>query len=158
MITKKIRKSPFFMRNSFLTAGKWEFPFLRKQQLDLENIQLIACSDTRPRDNKANRQKGVAQNRWVGAYWQSEGLTVIPTISWSTARSYEFCFDAVEKGSIVAVSTVGCRRAKRPFLRGYQEMLSRIEPEAVICFGAPFQEMEGNIITVDYWKSRKAVR
>lgn len=207
MITKKFRESPFFMRNSFLTAGKWEFPFLRKQQLDLENIQLIACSDTRPRDNKANRQKGVhffvddyrftgiynhprkslrkygqyaflltpdfstyadmhlwrqmesvAQNRWVGAYWQSEGLTVIPTISWSTARSYEFCFDAVEKGSIVAVSTVGCRRAKRPFLRGYQEMLSRIEPEAVICFGAPFQEMEGNIITVDYWKSRKAVR
>jgi len=32
--------------------------------------------------------ESVAKNRWVGAYWQSNGLTVIPTISWSTPRSF----------------------------------------------------------------------
>ena len=37
-------------------------------------------------------------------------------------------------------------------------MMNRIEPKAVICFGSPFSEMEGNVITVDYMKSRKVVR
>ena len=35
--------------------------------------------------------ESVAKNRWVGAYWQDNGLTVIPTISWSTPRSFDFC-------------------------------------------------------------------
>ena len=33
---------------------------------------------------------------------------------------------------------------------GYHEMLRRIRPEAVICYGKPFEEMKGNIIAVDY--------
>jgi hypothetical protein len=41
--------------------------------------------------------ESVAKNRWVSAYWQSNGLTVVPTISWSTPRSFEFCFDGVEQ-------------------------------------------------------------
>lgn len=102
--------------------------------------------------------ESVAQNRWVGAYWQSKGLYVVPTISWSTAQSYEFCFDGVEKGSVVAVSTLGCRRARTRFMRGYDTMYERLEPEKVICFGKPFREMAGNVIIVDYTESRKKVR
>jgi hypothetical protein len=34
----------------------------------------------------------VYRNRWCGAFWQSRGFTVIPTVSWSTAESYDFCF------------------------------------------------------------------
>ena len=102
--------------------------------------------------------ESVAKNRWVGAYWQDNGLTVIPTISWSTPRSYEFCFDGVEKNSIIAIGMIGCKQNKKEFLRGYDYMLSKIEPEAVICFGTPFDEMRGNIIPVDYRSSRKVVR
>ena len=29
-------------------------------------------------------------------------------------------------------------------------MLKRLQPERIICYGEPFQEMEGNIVTVDY--------
>ena len=54
--------------------------------------------------------ESVAKNRWVGAFWQSEGLKVIPTISWSTARSFEFCFDGVEAGASVAVGMIGCKK------------------------------------------------
>lgn len=43
--------------------------------------------------------ESVAKNRWIGAYWQSKGLTVIPTISWGLYQSYEFCFDGVEKSA-----------------------------------------------------------
>lgn len=102
--------------------------------------------------------ESVAKNRWVGAYWQSKGLTVIPTISWGHSQSYEFCFDGVEKGSVVAVGMIGCKQSKLNFMRGYNEMLKRIEPKKIICFGKPFEEMQGNLIVVDYRESRRVVR
>lgn len=70
----------------------------------------------------------------------------------------DFCFDGVEKSSIVAIGMIGCKGNKRAFLRGYYAMLEKIEPEAIICFGKPFGEMTGNIIPVDYRSSRKVVR
>ena len=207
MTSKNMRDNPLFMRNEFATVGKWEIPFIHKQELDTSNIKLVACSDTRANDRPENIEKGVhffvddyrfsgiydnpertlprysqyafllspdfstysdmslwrqlesvAKNRWVGAYWQSKGLTVIPTISWGFSQSYEFCFDGVEKGSTVAVGMIGCKQSKLNFMRGYNEMLRRIEPEKIICFGDPFAEMQGNIIAVDYRESRKVVR
>lgn len=103
--------------------------------------------------------ESVWHSRWVGAYWQSKGLTVIPTVMWSDARSFSFCFDGIEKGSIVAVGMIGCKKNnKKANLLGYNAMLERIEPSAVICFGKPFPEMKGELIVVDYMASRKVVR
>ena len=53
---------------------------------------------------------------------------------------------------------IGCKQSKLNFMRGYNEMLRKLEPEKIICFGSPFDEMQGNIITVDYRESRKVVR
>lgn len=94
--------------------------------------------------------QSVAQSRWCGAYWQSRGLTVIPTISWSGAQSFEFCFDGVEKHAVVAVSTLGCRRSRHSFMYGYNAMMEKLMPETIICYGTPFAEMEGDIIPVKY--------
>ena len=102
--------------------------------------------------------ESVAKNRWVGAYWQSKGLTVIPTISWGQSQSFELCFDGVEKNSIVAIGMIGCKQTKIQFMRGYHTMLEKIQPSKIICFGTPFDEMQGNIIEIDYMKSRKVVR
>ena len=104
------------------------------------------------------QMESVAKNRWVGAYWQNKGLTVDLTISWSNSRSFEFCFDGVELGAVVAVGMIGCKNSHIGFMRGYNEMLRRIQPEAIIVFGTPFPEMEGNILPVDYLSSRKVVR
>jgi len=43
------------------------------------------------------------RNRWVGAYMQQHGVSVIPTVSWSGPASFEFCFTGVEKGATVAI-------------------------------------------------------
>ena len=67
--------------------------------------------------------------------------------------SFNFCFDGIEKGSIVAVSTIGVKKQKSHFMLGYNEMLSRIEPNKIICYGKPFDEMQGDIIEVDYAKT-----
>ncbi|MCI0731760.1 MAG: DUF4417 domain-containing protein [Chloroflexi bacterium] len=79
------------------------------------------------------------RNRWCGAFWQANGYTVIPTISWSTAESYDFCFLGVARRSLVAVSTIGVAW-KRPlekqlFLDGFAEMVQRLEPSRVLCYG-----------------------
>lgn len=205
--SRNMREDPLFIRNTYQSAGKWGVPLVKNQNLSLDNIGLIACSDTRANDNAVNRRNGVhffvddyrfksiydnpersldryaqyaflltpdyslyadfnlwqqienvGKNRWVGAYWQSKGLRVIPTISWSTPQSFEFCFDGVEKNATVAVSTVGCRRSKREFMRGYDAMLTKLQPRSIICYGDTFPEMEGNVISVSYWESRKVVR
>lgn len=36
---------------------------------------------------------------------------------------------------------------------GYNEMLCRIKPSKIICYGKPFEEMKGDIIKVDYAKT-----
>lgn len=207
MTSKNMRENPLFMRNTYKGQGHWNIPLVCKQEIDTSEISLIACSDTRSKDNHLNCVNGVhffvddyrfegiyahpertlekyrqyaflltpdfstyadmdlwrqlesvAKNRWVGAYWQHKGLTVIPTISWSTPRSFDFCFDGVEQGAIVAVSTLGCKRAKLQFLRGYDATLTRLKPRSIICFGDTLPEMEGNIVKVDYRASRKVVR
>ena len=207
MTSLEMRSNPLFMRNSFKTSGKWDIPIIKKQDIPLDNVRLIAYSDTRQNDRPENTACGVhffiddyrftgiynnpektlrklsqyaflctpdystysdmdywrqlesvAHSRWVGAYWQRKGLIVIPTVSWSDAKSYGFCFDGIEKGSIVAVGMIGCKHSKISFLRGYNAMLERVEPSAIICLGNPFAEMQGNIIAVDYINSRKVAR
>lgn len=60
--------------------------------------------------------------------------------------------------NIDSIATLGCKRSKQTFMRGYNEMLKRIKPSAIICFGTPFAEMQGNIIPIDYLASRRVKR
>lgn len=207
MTSKEMRSNNLFKRNEFKTTGKWQIPIIERQEIDLDNIDLISYADIRCNDNKINRQKGVhffvddyrfegvyrnperslgrlsqykflltpdystysdmnywrqlesiAHSRWIGAFWQDQGQIVIPTMSWSDAESFSFSFDGPEKHSVVAVGMIGCKKSKEDFLLGYNAMLECIEPEAIICFGKPFDEMEGHIITVDYLSSRRVAK
>ena len=101
----------------------------------------------------------VFRNRWCGAYWASKGIRVIPTVNWGDESTFDFCFEGIEKGSVVAVSTYMASEhdnrcdQKEWFMAGYNEMLRRIEPEKIICYNTPFPEMQGNLIYVDYERS-----
>lgn len=95
----------------------------------------------------------VFKNRWCGAFWQDYGLNVIPTVSWSDYKSYDFCFLGIERNSIVALSTLGVKKEKEKFMHGYNEMLERLSPEIILCYDKPFSEMKGNVIYIDYLKS-----
>lgn len=104
----------------------------------------------------------VFRNRWIGAYYASKGIRVIPSVSWGDEDTFDYCFEGIAKNSVVSVSTyMVSEHGKTPaqkdfFLKGYNELLRRIEPEYVLCYNTPFPEMEGNIITIDYelssWK------
>lgn len=101
----------------------------------------------------------VFRNRWCGAYWAAKGMRVVPSVNWGEEPTFDFCFDGIEKGSVVAVSTYMAaehdnRQAQKEwFMTGYNEMLRRIEPEKIICYNTPFPEMQGDIVFVDYERS-----
>lgn len=91
------------------------------------------------------------RKHWLGAYWQSLGLNVIPTIAWSDSESFEWCFDGTPNGATVAVSSVGTQNSsetKRLFLAGWHEMMDRLQPETVIFYGNVPQECKANIVRV----------
>lgn len=72
------------------------------------------------------------RKHWLGAYWQLNGINVIPTICWSEPDSFAWCFDGEPKNSVVAVSSVGtqCNKdSKIAFLTGYDEI--RLHSEMV---------------------------
>ncbi len=81
---------------------------------------------------------------------------MLTTVSWGLENTFDFCFNGIEKGSVVAVSTYMVSESdhhkdqKEFFLKGYNEMLKRLEPKLVICYNEPFPEMEGNILHIDY--------
>lgn len=87
---------------------------------------------------KALQIYNIFKNRWCGAYWQSMGKLVIPTVCCAGENSYDFCFAGIEKGSVVAISTYRREKYKAEILESYNKMLSVINPSAVICYGEPF--------------------
>ena len=78
------------------------------------------------------------QKHWVGAYLEQQGIKVIPTIGWSDHESYEWCFDGEPKNSLVAISSIGTQKyeeSKQLFIDGFNEMLERLNPTAILFWG-----------------------
>lgn len=75
------------------------------------------------------------RRQWCGAYWQANGITVIPNIRWSDENSYGWCFDGVPKHSVISVSAIGCMKepmARYLFYKGYEKALEVLEPKLVL--------------------------
>jgi len=76
----------------------------------------------------------VYRNRFIGHVWQQSGVNIVPTICWSDKASFEYCFEGVAAGSVVAVSNTGCRNDThlRYFDAGYNEMIKRLSPKQIV--------------------------
>lgn len=97
------------------------------------------------------------RKHWCGAYWQTLGVNVIPTIEWSTQDNYEWCFDGEPQGGIVAVSNVGIMRDKElraNYMKGYKEMLVRLQPKEVLMFGHIFDDYPGPVHYIKYQQAK----
>ena len=78
------------------------------------------------------------RKHWCGAYWQALGMTVIPTITWSSPDTLEWCFDGEPSEGIVATSAVGMfsnEELKSWLLEGYSAMLEMLKPVKIIWKG-----------------------
>ncbi len=80
----------------------------------------------------------VYRSRLLGHFWQENGMTVIPTVSWADEDSFDFCFDGLPKHTTVAVSTVGVikdKEAHEIWNKGFSEMLKRVKPAKILLYG-----------------------
>lgn len=85
----------------------------------------------------------VYRSRLIGRICRNAGMKVIPTVSWAGPESYDFCFDGIEPGGAVAVSTVGVMRnseAREIFMDGMAAMIESCRPSTILMYGKPVPE------------------
>lgn len=127
-----------FFVDDYQFARVWNYP-----DIYLKSMRSYGCACSP--DFSLYRDMPVAlqiynhfRKHWLGAYWQLHGISVIPSISWSTPDSYAWCFDGEPTQATVAVSSVGCLKqaeSKRLFSMGYTEMVKRLQPKQVMLYG-----------------------
>ncbi|WP_234817717.1 DUF4417 domain-containing protein [Mycolicibacterium sphagni] len=106
----------------------------------------------------------VYRSRWCGAFWQGQGVRVIPTVCWARPDTYDFCFEGLPRGGVVAVSALGVRATEEDqtwFQMGLSEMVSRLEPAIVLSYGK-LRYVEGLDLPVvkefpTFWDERRKV-
>lgn len=194
---EKRRKKQKLVRNEFEKCGKYGMPLIKKQNIDLNKIDLWNYTKAK-KDDIENKNKtihfftydwqfenvyekpelslekldqyyalltpefslywdmpkalqiySIFRNRWCGAFWQKHGKLVVPTVCCCGEDSYDFCFDGIEEGSIVAISTYAREDYKQEFMKSYNKMLEIIKPSGIVCYGDPFPEMKGVIKSID---------
>ena len=88
---------------------------------------------------RAMKVWNIYRSRLIGQMMQDVGIEVIPTLSWAEPETFQFCFDGIEPGGTVAVSTVGVmndKESKKIWAAGMDEAIKRIQPKTVICYGS----------------------
>lgn len=100
------------------------------------------------------------RNRWLARFYQEKDISVIPSIVWSNENSYDFCFDGIELGQVVAINSAGVNKneyAKNIFIHGFNAMIERLKPSKIIIYGDELKELTGNIIYInDFVKKEKS--
>lgn len=80
----------------------------------------------------------VYRSRLIGQIMQDYGIVVIPTLSWCRKDSFKFCFDGIEPGGVVSVSTIGVKEdpeATQLWVAVMDEAMKRLKPSHVVVYG-----------------------
>lgn len=102
----------------------------------------------------------IYRSRQIGQYYQSQGIKVIPTLSWAEKKTFEFAFKGIPKGSIVSVSTIGVKRNKEAFQiwkDGMDAMINEIQPSTILVYGGELDYDYGDIEVI-YFENKVTER
>lgn len=80
----------------------------------------------------------IYRNRLLAAWWQSQGIRVIPSASWGNAASFSFCFEGLPHGSLIAVghTAIGRNRYVRRFFNlGMEELKRQTQANKILVYG-----------------------
>ena len=95
----------------------------------------------------------IYRSRLIGQYYQDHGIEVIPTVSWAEPETFAFCFDGIEEGATVAVSTIGVKRneyAQKIWQLGMDEMIKIVKPANILLYGGMIEYDYKGIPTFEY--------
>lgn len=94
----------------------------------------------------------VYRNRWIGRFYQEQGIKVIPTVTFNTDdKSLDYCLDGIEKHSTIAISTMGEGRwgEYKKIKQHWDYILDTLEPDTILLYGKKL-DLKGNIIHMKY--------
>lgn len=100
----------------------------------------------------------IYRSRIIGQMMQNAGIEVIPTLSWGEPETFQFCFDGLKNGGVVAVSTVGVMNddvAKQIWANGMNEAIRRLKPSLVLCYGVEPKFYEWGSVKTKFFNARK---
>ena len=92
-----------------------------------------------PNMSPIQEQFNLFRSRTIGQKLQSLDVPVIPTIGWSTRRSFDYFVSGLSEGGTVAISTNGVMKSfvsQRLFREGTFEMERKLRPEIIVIYGA----------------------
>ena len=136
----------------------WQYPDMYLKALD--RFGALCTPDFSPYSDfpKAIQLYNHYRKHWIGRYWQENGLTVIPTITWSSPDTLEWAFDGEPVGGIVALSSVGMYDTEehtRWLIDGYYAMMDILCPMTILWKGkVPDCIDKSNIINIECYTDR----
>lgn len=97
---------------------------------------------------------------WLG----NNGIPVINNVRWGTQETFSYCFDGIEKNSIIAIGTCGGSprrlRDRNRFDRGIDELVKRLQPHTIVVYGSAnyqcFEKLKAQGIKVIAFSSETA--
>lgn len=136
--TEEYSKGVHFYTDDYLFERIW-----REPEPHIERIKRFSCALTPDFSlymdyPMALKIWNVYRSRLIGQMMQDAGIKVIPTLQWAEPETFDFCFDGIEPGGVVAISTVGkaANEEAKPIWRaGVEAALARLRPEHVVMFG-----------------------
>ena len=136
---KHDRYGVHFFIQDYLYERIWNRPRRYIKKLSKYAVLLSPNFDVCAELPRATQIWNVFRNRTIGRYWQDKGLPVIPTVNWSDEASFDFCFEGIQPGGIIAVTT---RRSFRlpqkrdDWRRGVSEAIRRLTPSKILVYGS----------------------
>lgn len=148
-----------FFLHDYQFERVWKYP---DRYIDvLKKFAFVLSPDFSPYADmpKALKIYNVYRNRWCGRFWQEYGIKVIPTVTWSSQDTLEYCMDGIPKYSTIAISTMGEGRwANWSQLRkNWDYIIQTLEPETILLYGKNLKELKGNVVYKKLTSSKVAI-
>jgi hypothetical protein len=108
---------------------------------ELKNYRWVIAPDfsVQPQMPLEEKRYNIFNIKRITAWWQYNGINVIPNVVWCSGVDYEYCFDGLPKHSVVAINSTGVgkdERSKQVWIEGYKKAIEVLLPKLIIRYGA----------------------
>lgn len=94
----------------------------------------------------------VYRNRTIARWLQDNGVPVIPSVSWGSLDTLEFCFDGIPERSVVAIGHTAYGRSepqRESFLMGVRNLVEQKNPSLLLVYGKAFDAELPNVVFIE---------
>lgn len=85
---------------------------------------------------RIEQMHAVYRTRWVGRYWQEQGIPVIPCLQWSDEESFNWAWLGIPQGvPVAAVESRVCGKSHTEFNEGLAAACETVRPETLLIYG-----------------------